>query len=314
MNHEHLKALCEDFSLGHPSELAEIDEGVLNQNFLLITSSGKYFIKSVREKRKQALPYIAEVETFMYGRGIPAVQMMKNTQGEVWSAFGSYVYTVYPFIESDRSHKYSAEDYRTMGEMLGNIHRAGSFEIPAYLQSSQLSEKSLDLVLAKLHGYQEMILHKPERDTVDEEFLSYIALKLSLIPTLEDIQIENDTLAHGDYHERNLLIDENRQIVGVCDWEKAQMAPRSHELVRAIHYVCLEREATAEQNSIRKSAFMEGYNSVYPISDEELELGEKQRFRKLVMSFWIEEQYYERNDSRSNKFIKNEMYLLSEQR
>ena len=310
-NLTHFKKVCADFSLGEVGSVIELDEGVLNKNFLLTTSKGKYFIKSVREKRKAEIPYIYGVETFMARNGIPAIPMLRNTSGSLWTQCESDTYTVYPFLESDRTHIYSDADYRSMGEMLARIHKAGSTAIPPLLASKEFTEKNLDAALTKLQHYRNTILAKTDQDDTDALFLSFIDLKLSLITTLEDIQLPNDTLTHGDYHERNLLINSAREIVGICDWEKAQMAPRSHEFVRAFQYICINREEGLEKSLRKGDRFTEGYQSIYPISNEEIEAGRALRFRKLATSFWIEEQYYDRKDTRSNIFIENEMYLLT---
>lgn len=135
-NLEHFKRICTDFSLGEMNSVIEIDEGVLNKNFLLTSSRGKYFVKSVREKRTAQIPYIHEVETYMSEHGIPAIVMLPDRLGNVWVKYGSDTYTVYPFPESDRMHRYSDTDYRSMGEMLARIHRAGSPTIPPLLIST----------------------------------------------------------------------------------------------------------------------------------------------------------------------------------
>ena len=318
MNHEHLEQLCKDFNLGTGISFEENQEGVLNRNYLLTTDQGKYFIKSIREKRRSHLPYIAEVEEFMHAHGIPAVCMLSSVDGQKFVEYGPDIYTVYPFLESIRTHQYDLSDFERMGTMLGRIHRAGSENVPASLAQKSFNEKAADVVRTKLEKHREDLRNKSVQNKTDALFLEYLDLKLEMMDTVADIQwLPKDTLVHGDYHSRNLLINTDREIIGICDWEQSDMNARAYELARSLLYVCFNGESEEDPHIYDQEtaidsarAFIRGYISVYPISNEEVIAGLKLRLRKLVFSFWIEEQYYERDDSRSNKFIPHEIRLI----
>jgi Ser/Thr protein kinase RdoA (MazF antagonist) len=313
MNPIHQAKICLDFELGTPISIEENHEGVLNKNYVLTTDMGTYFIKSVREKRKLEIPYIAGVEEYMRAQGIPAVCMLKNAHGDTYVQYDSDVYTVYPFLQSDRSHSYGLNDFKTMGVMLGKIHEAGSSNVPTPLKSRIFKEKEDVMITGKLHEYRDLITSKESLDETDQLFLTYIDTKLNLIPRLAPILLENDVLAHGDYHARNLLISGSREIIGVCDWEKAEMSPRAYELARSIQYVCFEDDEQDDIKSLEYAkAFLEGYISVLPITKQDIENGFALRFRKMVFSFWIESQYYTNYDSRSNKFIPHVIRLIND--
>lgn len=90
--------LCEEFDLGDYKEQKENKEGVLNKNYVIVTSTGKFFVKSIREKRKADVLDIAAVETFMRDQGIPAICMLPTVSGQKYFKINDDVYTVYPFI------------------------------------------------------------------------------------------------------------------------------------------------------------------------------------------------------------------------
>ncbi len=313
MNPEHLERLCVDFNLGKVHEIEENHEGVLNKNYVVKTDKGNFFIKSVREKKKGTIPHIAEVESLMVNRGIPAITMRTNTSGSTYSEYDSEVYTVYPFLQSSRTHQYSLADMYEMGALLGKIHLAGSANISKTLKANEFSENDPDTILASANTFKKMILEKNTADETDVVFLTYIDQKLKLIPILKPVEFTNDTLVHGDYHARNLLFNESKEIIGICDWEKAEMAPRAYEVARSIQYICFEPDSGLyeEVKAVEQSrSFLEGYNFTYPISKEELTNGFALRLRKLAHSVWLENQYYTQGDTRANKFIANETRLL----
>lgn len=318
MNKEQLFQLCADYVLGTPGKVDANQEGVLNMNYVLTTDKGKFFIKSVRDKKKSHIPYIAEVEEFMQSCEIPAIGMLSARLDRKFVTYGTDVYTVYPFIDSVRTHIYDLADFRRMGEMLGHVHRAGSSSVPDILRVKQFKERSAELIAEKLRSYGHIIETKFAKDETDIIFLKYIHLKLEMMSRTELITpLPLETLTHGDYHTRNLLIDETRKIVGICDWEQSSMNARSYELARSILYVCFNGKSDEEPNNYDNDvattfaqAFISGYSYIYPISHAELVQGMKLRWKRLVRSFWIEEQYYTNGDARSCKFISHEMRLI----
>jgi Ser/Thr protein kinase RdoA (MazF antagonist) len=308
----HLAAVCESFSLGTPLSVEEDQEGVLNRNYDLVTDSGQYFIKSVRDRRKDAIPVIAAAETFMREGDIPAIEMLRTKEGALFVPAGEDVYTVYPYIAHSRPQE---EPYGAMGAMLARIHTRGSGEIPAALQTAVMVEKGMVRAEEKLHEYKT----RAEGDTSSykDVFLEYIDTKLSLLSTLPPSDWQNRVLAHGDYHDRNILFNADDGIVGICDWEKAELVPRAYEIARSIQYICFK--GRSEENTYELSEtvpiareFLGAYRSITPIEHDELIAGFSLRLRKLVMSFWIEERFYDHADDRANKFIEHETRLMQD--
>lgn len=311
----HLEQLCREFELGSVQSIEEDTQGALNRNFLLATSTGSYFIKSVRERRKSHIPHIAETETFFQGKGIPAVCMLRNASGALSMETGGDVYTVYPYVPNDNSCIYALQNIDAMGAMLGSLHLEGSRNVPDSLATEMFTIKGAQEVIEKLTAYRDGILHKEFQDAVDAEFLTYIDLKLSkLSQEVTSIALPNDTLTHGDYHERNILFEGEKGIIGICDWEKAQMAPKAYELARAVEIICLGFSSaavhTADEMLSTAARFISAYRSVYPISAEEIQVGFDLQLQKTLHSIWIEHQHYDLKDFRSDKFIQHEKHRI----
>jgi Ser/Thr protein kinase RdoA (MazF antagonist) len=312
-SNEDLVKVCVAYGLGDYIDAEKNDEGTLNQNSILNTSKGKFFIKSIREKRKESIPFIYGVESFFKARSIPVVSMMETLEGDISLSIDGIVYTVYKYLESDRSHIYSDNEYYEMGKLLGEIHKAGSKDVPLELQSVKYSFPAKALGIEKFLRFKKLITDRRELTDIDQLFLKYLDLKLSIASELdEEIEFTNDTLVHGDYHPGNLLFDKDtREIIGVCDWEQAGIFPRAYEVARSIMYVCFLDDLGTD-NSIRKTQyFLKGYNSIYPISIEELQKGFVMRLRRMSLSAWIEEHYYERHDDRANQYVPSEIKYLN---
>lgn len=320
MNSSHTLSLCNDFNLGNYIDVVIDTEGALNKNYFLTTDTGKYFVKSIREKRKDSVNYISQVEQFFYSNNIPAICMIKDIEGNVYKQYDDDIYTVYPFIDSDRTHRYSHFDYRLMGQTLAQIHKSSTTGIPDFLQTRVFNEKDNQLVLDTLTNRKKYIegkMYKDIADHVDRDFLIYIDFKLKNMKDIVDLAdqlsahqtLPNDTLIHGDFHERNLLFSNTnaqRKIIGVCDFEKAEMGNRAFELARSMGILCFSH-GKSEIELQRARELLRGYNEVFPIEKDILHKGVALRNKKMVMGVWIEKQHYDVGDSRSNKFMKTEM-------
>ena len=128
----------------------------MNRNFVFETDVASYFIKSLRDKCKNDAIFIGSVETLMHSRGIPAICALSSSTGRRYFEHESKVYMVYPFVESNRSHRYNENDMRSFGSMLGKIHRAGSRDITAELQT-RILKKDWARRIEDLKKYKELL-------------------------------------------------------------------------------------------------------------------------------------------------------------
>jgi aminoglycoside phosphotransferase (APT) family kinase protein len=160
----------------------------------------------------------------MKEKGIPAISMLQSKDNTPFINIEDQIFAVYSFVESDRSHIYSNDDYFRIGQMLAKIHLISKDSIQIDLELKTV--KNNDIVKTKeiLKSYKERIESKEMKDETDVLFLQYINLKLKILETMKDsVEIYNhpEHILHGDYHAGNLLIDkDSRGIIGVCDWEK----------------------------------------------------------------------------------------------
>lgn len=306
-----IQKICSEYDIGNFISIDKVPEGVLNDNYILVTTAGKYFVKSVREGAKNKLKVIHSAETLMKNSGIPAVSMLTAKSGNIFVADDTEVYTLYPFIEGDKGNNYSRDDYRSMGEMLGKIHIAGSADIPDLLKSKEFKKPSSEVILIKLKSYKDEINNKNNQNDTDRTFLEYIDFKLATIQKIKEVNLPNDTLIHGDYHPGNLLIDKTTgEIIGVCDWEKVEFAPRAYELARSLLYTCFNGEYGKGKALADSKSFLEGYLSVFPMSVDEIMDGFNMRIYRMALSSWIEEKHYKNHDNRANHFIRHEMNIV----
>lgn len=305
--HQNFQAVCKNFNIGIFQKYERLDEGVLNLNYKLYTDTGTYFTKGVRSKKHDSLEIIYRVEKLMKDAGIPAISMLTTQTGEYAVDVEGQKFTLYPFVESDRSHTYSMEDYYRMGEMLARIHKVTEKSIPTNLNLKSVKNNNTVEIIETLNSYKERILAKNAQDETDALFLRYINLKLEILNTMEDsleIFSHKTHVLHGDYHAGNLLLDkDSREIIGICDWEKTESGSRAYEIARSALFLFENPVQEIEQ----MRSYLQGYLSIYFISKEELIEGFTFRAKIMIKSKWMEDLYYNNGDTRSNKFVSNDI-------
>lgn len=304
-----LESILVAYGIGTFVSMKKIEEGVLNHNFLLETSKGSYFIKSNTSKIKPSIQYTETVEKFMLTKGIPVIAMLPTNECQTYLEIDGNIYMLYPFVKSDRSHKYSRSEYEAMGKMLGCIHKAGSENIPQIFLDRSGAKKEREVEIENLRKWKEKIEALKNLTDTDRLLLKDILFKLNKVNELEDMQpADKDTLIHGDYHAGNLLFDkETRKLLGVCDWDKAMYSFRAYELSRAIMYICFPEDFNLEHSYEVASFFIKAYQNEYPIEKEKLAHAMKYRAYRMAISSWIEDYYYNGGSDRANHFIDHEI-------
>jgi Ser/Thr protein kinase RdoA (MazF antagonist) len=136
--------------LGTLVDFNVIKEGALNEKYKVNTDTGSFFVKEIKENNNgMPLAYICNVEHYMKSKGIPAVSVIKTSNGSPWLDFGDSKYLVYPYLEGDKSHKYSSEQYESMGIMLGRMHKVGQGDVPPEFFHNSFSKLSKEDGLLK---------------------------------------------------------------------------------------------------------------------------------------------------------------------
>jgi Ser/Thr protein kinase RdoA (MazF antagonist) len=309
-NFESIQKVCEEFDLGVLKTSEQIEEGVLNVNYKIETDKGKFFIKTVRGKKQDSLETIYKTEKYVKSFDLPVATMLLTKDNNYFLKIEEQSFCAYPFIESDRSHEYSEQDYFRMGEMLAKIHLLSKDNLPNF-EVRPIKNPSTEKILLILESFKQKIDSKEILDVMDKKFLANINLKIQTLKMLsenENVYSHKNHLLHGDYQTGNLLIDkDSREIIGICDWEKSEVGSRAYEIARSL--LCIV-DFRNEEDFKNIKFFIDGYNSKYPISEQELIEGFEYRLNRTVKSKWIETMYYENNDSRANHFVDYERFLI----
>lgn len=229
MNQKEIMEFININNIGEVEEINRINEGVINDNFIVKTNKGKFFIKKYSNNLADSkIEYIKEIENFMSDNDIPAIKSVINDK--------EHKISIYPFIESNRSHDYNEKDYFLIGQMLAKIHKASfNIDLPKELKQFGFENKSTENNSSKTTKYIEDINSKHSPSEIDLIYKEYLEKKLKYSKIFEyEQELQNDVIIHGDYHPANLFFNKDKtEIIGICDWEKAGYAPRTYDFAKS---------------------------------------------------------------------------------
>jgi Ser/Thr protein kinase RdoA (MazF antagonist) len=263
---------------------------------------------------EERIQEIHKVKEYFNNGGIPIVQPIANRLGKSYFSFDGYFYALFPYINEKHLNRNDMppKALESMASMLGKIHLLG--KDPGFTIHDTFASWDREGFKNKVEAILEKIKLKKTKDSFDTLALESITLKKKLVEDhprpLADYAIGQYHLIHGDYHDHNVFFNEKFEVTHVFDLEKTSMSPRTFELIRSIHFVCLDGPVD-EKRLENARTYLKAYAKVYPLSQEEFREGLEVYFMKRIYSLWIEDEYYLKNNQRPTIFLKNNVETIS---
>jgi aminoglycoside phosphotransferase (APT) family kinase protein len=109
---------------------------------------------------------------------------------------------------------------------------------------------------------------------------------------------------HGDYHERNVLLDDSDTISAVVDWDMVTRMPRGFEIVRCLTYAgMLDRP--------RREAYLTAYRQHTRLAPEECPAAVDLWWRANLRESWLYRTRLIENDRSVQQFFPEHLELLT---
>jgi Ser/Thr protein kinase RdoA (MazF antagonist) len=224
------------YRLGSLQAARRLEQGFVDDNWIVETDRGRFFVKRRHPRRRQSDHLIRaqhELMQFLRRGGFPAPVIVPTAGGERFLLVDGEVYEIAECIEGAPYDPDRPQHLVAAGETLGQYHTLVK-----------------GLVLPVLRGRAE--LYRPANARTELERLReawQIEHDPGLLEAAREIEAQIEALAarfaehtvlprwtiHGDYHGGNLLFQGDR-IVGVVDYDKINWQPRITEVVEALIY------------------------------------------------------------------------------
>lgn len=237
---DELKTVLSFYNLGELKRTYRVKQGVVNDNWLVETGQGRYFLKRRQPELRNAEIIRAQhgLTRHLRGSGFPAPAIISTRRGETLLILNGEFYEIQEFIGGKPYERNNVSHLITAARVLGLYHAyVKNFTSPALCHGDRLyCPIALSYNLSILSKYSERCQDSAFADFV-EALVSHaggLSLRLSSFEQLSRLII------HGDYHAGNLIF-KNDCIVGLVDYDKARHQPRVVELAEALIYFASPR-------------------------------------------------------------------------
>lgn len=276
--------IAQDFDIGQAIQIRGIHGGIENSNFFLDTTKDdkkqEYVLTIFERLTAQQLPFYLELMRHLANKGVPVPKPIENKQGDILFTLKGKPAAIVTKLPGLSRLQPESNHCALVGEMLAKMHLAGK-DFSKYqenLRSLDWWQKTIPLVLPHLNTSQkELITHELK---TQEEFFSS--------GTYDGLP---QGASHCDLFRDNVLFDpkgsdvSQDQLGGFFDFYFAGTDKWLFDIAVTANDWCLA-DNKQDLDPARLDAFMKTYQSVRPLTKEEL-ASWPLMLRAAALRFWV---------------------------
>jgi Ser/Thr protein kinase RdoA (MazF antagonist) len=247
------------FGLKQQSIPTFVPDSVSNDNYRVETDRGPVFVKAYVARRTvervqrehDAIAWVAE-----HGR-LPVNPPLLTPSGESVVEVGGGLWALFPWLEGAtfQRHSLTADEAGLLGGVFAQTHAAlATHPLETLPRNSELTWDTATS-LAEIDSLEP---HVRQRGT-DVELAALLRQRSALLagPTIPCSEFADlpESATHGDFHERNVILDPGGSVAAVVDWERFCRQPPAFELLRALSFMLV-------LDGPPLTAFLQGYGRV----------------------------------------------------
>ena len=122
------------FGLGDILEWSDVRAGHMCHNYVITTTTARYFLKQYRPQVQPSVLEVKEAEAFFANQGFPVILPLKTHSGEVVFEVEDSWFSLFPFVtgQSPRGSELTETMMSSLATMLAHLHRVGTEEKPLH--------------------------------------------------------------------------------------------------------------------------------------------------------------------------------------
>lgn len=248
---DEMRAFLTEYDLGDFVALQGIAQGITNSNYFLTTSTGRYVLTVFEVLKQQELPFFLELNLHLSSKGVACPAPIVRKDGKLDSTLaGKPACLVTCLKGSDTGWATEMQCFNT-GAMLAKMHLAGR-DFPLKMKNPRYDEwwqASCQQLLPVLSGDDAELLESEIR-FLDGNLGHHLP----------------SGIIHADLFKDNVLLD-GENVAGFIDFYYACNGNFMYDLAIAVNDWA--RTSDNHLDIPLRDAFIKGYESVRPLSDEE---------------------------------------------
>ena len=269
-------------------EIKNIDNGILNSNFYVITKNKKYILRIYEANRtldeeKQELILLDKIASF-----IPVSVAIKNIDNEYISVFNNKRFALFEYINGNVVSEIDTHIIREIAMKLGKLHSfSKDFSFEEYNRKTRID---FDFYYNEIKNTRIDFKFKNELLNLADEISKY---DFSTLPS---------GIIHGDIFPDNVLLDEYNNIKVIFDFNESYYAPFIFDIAIVINFwIQIKDFDFFDKNNFIRD-FLNYYSKYRKIKKEELKLLDV-TCKKIALTFIFLRIYKEKIENSYQKAI-----------
>lgn len=271
-------ALASRLGLGTLKALTPIKAGIENTNYFLSAERGEYVLTLFERLTFEQLPFFLHLMKHLAERGIPVPAPQVDAQGELLHAMHDKPAAVVQRLRGGHAMAPSARHCEQVGAMLARMHEAAR-DYPRQ-QPNQRGLAWWDATVPQILPF----LAAAQRELLESE----LAFQHGVAASNADARLPRAAI-HADLFRDNVMFADDAQgrpeLTGFFDFYFAGVDRLAFDIAVCLNDWCIDLE-TGRLAEDRASAFVAAYESVRPLTGDELRLMPAM-LRAAALRFWI---------------------------
>lgn len=258
------------YGLGEIISFEPIAAGYLNQNYVVETGRGRYFLKHHVGMRQSDLRQQHRMLGALQAAGLPVAAPLADTHGQTFLTVDRRPLAIFPWVEGEHrpGNTLTDADCFEIGALLGRTHRALAETGNVAQQTFMLPPVRPDRTLARAFDLRHRVqAHQPPDpfDALAEECLDFTIDQVQGAEHATGLQpcLTTWQWTHGDFYSGNVLFGPDGTMT-IIDWDRTRVQSRLFELIRAI-VLWLAEQDTGRIDLQKVWSMMRGYASWVPV-------------------------------------------------
>ena len=270
------------YPLQEPLILDRDEVGIINDNWLVTDGAGRrYMLRAYRRVRDtNRIAFQLAFQEHLFAAGFPTAPIIRTRDGETsafvegshWALCGFVEGQVYDFDRTVQSHE--------AGKRLAQFEAVAATFAGTVVAPPMESVNSRNWLApvsshvwrtSALSDEHEKRLRELYAESEFQDELSFLSRwRREAVETwpLERLAALPHAWLHCDYHGRNMVFEDD-ELVGLFDFDFITQGPRTFDIGRALFNFGRERPGSTVLREEFCRAFLEGYESEQPLTNEE---------------------------------------------
>ena len=253
-----ITSILSNYNLGDMKKFEGIKEGIENTNYLIETDKGKYIL-TIYEKRvnKDDLPFFSELMLGLSKKNFICPKPISNKNSEYISGFENKKFMIVSYLKGKSKKNLSPSDCKIVGRESAKLHEiTKNFR---FKRENNLSVKSWRKIFDQV---------KNKCGKIHSDLPKLIEGNLTDVEKNWPGNLPGGII-HADLFNDNIFFEKNK-FSGFIDFYFSCNDFYAFEIAICFNALCFEGvKENLSFNVTKAKKFMEGYNEVRKISDEE---------------------------------------------